>query len=317
MKSLKDTGHDMAYRAAFGVCYAVSSLPLAVHYVFSLLLSLILYHVVGYRRRLVRRNIAASFPQMGFRKRWLIERRFYLYFCDLMVEALKYFSISRKSMRKRMVFKGVEQVEDSCRRGRSCGILLGHFGNWEWVSSLPLWIDPSVGRCVQLYHPLENRLLDRLMSHVRERMGGTNVPVNESVRHLVRLRAEGTPLVIGFIADQAPFWNNIHYWTTFLNHPDTPLFTGPERLMRKFDMDVYYLDMRRTRRGHYTAEFRLLTREPDRCQEFEITEMYTRALEETIRRQPPYWLWSHNRWKRTKAEWERIIDPVTGKMVLD
>ena len=33
--------------------------------------------------------------------------------------------------------------------------------------------------------------------------------------------------------------------------------------------------------------------------------MYARMLEEMIQREPAYWLWSHNRWKRTKEEWER------------
>ena len=39
--------------------------------------------------------------------------------------------------------------------------------------------------------------------------------------------------------------------------------------------------------------------------EYEVTDIYMQHLEQMIRREPQFWLWSHNRWKRTKAEWER------------
>jgi KDO2-lipid IV(A) lauroyltransferase len=117
---------------------------------------------------------------------------------------------------------------------------------------------------------------------------------------LVKYRQLGKPILIGFIADQTPVYDNIHYWTSFLNHPETPVFTGAEKIMQKFDMDVYYLDVRRIRRGHYVAEYKLITTEPKTYQEFELTEIYTKLMEHTINRAPAYWLWSHNRWKRTK-----------------
>ena len=48
--------------------------------------------------------------------------------------------------------------------------------------------------------------------------------------------------------------------------------------------------------------------------EFEITEMYTRMLEEEISEAPEFWLWSHNRWKRTYEEWLKRLDPETGRI---
>lgn len=306
---------NIAYYILFAVWYAISCLPMWVLYGVSTFLSIILFYVIRYRRNVVHQNIKASYPEISSKRRWMIERHFYLHFCDLFMESIKYFSISEKNIRKRMRFKGVELLEQSAKNGKSCGVFLGHYANWEWISSMPLWIDPSVCLCTQLYHPLENPVIDRLLTYTRQRWGGVNISVYESVRQMMKYMNEGKPILVGFIADQVPFWNNIHYWSNFLNHPETPIFTGPERLMKKLNMDVYYLDVQRVSRGHYIAEYKLITTTPKEHKEFEITEIYTRMLEATINRAPAYWLWSHNRWKRSKKEWERIIDQENHKMI--
>lgn len=304
----------VAYYIMFALWYAISLLPLWFLYIISSLISVVLYYVVRYRREVVHKNIKDSFPELSLRKRWLIERRFYTYFCDIFFESIKYFSISKKEMRKRMKFKGVELLEESCRNGRSCGVFLGHYGNWEWISSMPLWIDQNLCQCTQMYHPLENLVTDKLLGYTRERFGGVNIPVDFSIRHIVECKKKGQPILMGFIADQAPYWTNIHYWTDFLNHPNTPVFTGAERIIKKFDMDVYYLDVRRIKRGRYVAEYKRITTTPNECPDYWLTEQYTRMFEHTIKRAPAYWLWTHKRWKRTKEEWQRDWAPKTKKV---
>jgi KDO2-lipid IV(A) lauroyltransferase len=271
----------------------------------SSIISVFLFHVIRYRRKVVHENIKSSFPELSPRKRWMIERRFYTHFCDLIMESVKYFSISKGNIKRRMRFKGIERVEESVRKGRSCGVLLGHYGNWEWVSSMPLWIDPKLCLCTQLYHPLENYVTDQLILYTRRRFGGVNIQMDKSIKYMVNYRNEGKPILVGFISDQAPFWDNIYYWSDFLHH-ETPWFTGGERIMQKLDMDVYYLDVRRVKRGYYTAEYKLITTEPESKEQFWITDQYAQMLEATIKRGPSYWLWSHRRWKRTKEEWLRI-----------
>lgn len=305
---------NIEYKILFTIWYIISKLPMWVLYCFSTLCSSLLYYVIRYRRKIVRNNIKKSFPNLSIKKRWLIERRFYLHFCDIFMESVKYFSISKTEIKKRMQFKGLEMIEESCKKGRSCGVYLGHYANWEWVSSLQLWIDPKLGKCIQIYHPLENKVFNKLIAYTRERMGSTNISVNESLRQLIRYKNEGIPMVIGFIADQVPQYKSIHYWTNFLNHEETPIFSGPERLMKQLDMDVYYFDVRRKKRGYYTIETKKITNKPNDCEEFFLTERYTRMLEHTIQRAPSYWLWSHNRWKRTKDTWlERLNTQVSNK----
>lgn len=295
---------NVAFYVLFAIWYVLSLIPMCVHYAFSTLAYLVLYHLVRYRRPLVRQNLSRSFPNKSQSEIKSIERQFYQHFCDIMMESVKYMSISKSEMRRRVRVNGVEFLHESCRKGRSCCVYLGHYGNWEWLSALPLFVDCNISQPVQLYHPLENKVFDRLVAYTRQRMGGKNIPVAESVRHMVRYRKEGRPLIIGFIADQVPLYHNIHYWTDFL-HQDTPIFTGPERIAKKFDMDVYYADIRRVSRGHYEYNFRLLSTDPNSLPENELTEMYNKELEKTIQAAPPYWLWSHNRWKRNREEWRQ------------
>ncbi len=293
---------NIAYYILFGVWYVVSLLPMWFLHAVSSIVSIILFHVIRYRRRVVHENIKSSFPKLSPRKRWMIERRCYTHFCDLMVESVKFFSISEWNMKRRMRFKGIELLEESFRNGRSCGVYLGHYGNWEWISSMPLWVNPDLCLCTQLYHQLENYVTDQLILYTRRRFGGVNIEVNQSIKDMVRYRNEGRPIMVGFIADQTPYWDNIYYWNDFLNH-ETPWFTGAERIMQKLDMDVYYLDVRRIRRGFYVAEYKRITTTPNSTEQFWLTDQYAKMLEHTIMRAPSYWLWSHRRWKRTKDEW--------------
>lgn len=302
------------YCIVFGIWYLISLLPLRVLYWLSDALFYIIYYAVKYRRPLVRKHLRDSFPEKSEEERLQIERDFYAWLCDYVVESIKLFSMSRKQIMKRMQFVGVEKIQETCSRNQSCAVYLGHYCNWEWVTSLPLWAgnDITFG---QIYHVLENPVFDKIFLHLRNRLGAVSIPMAETLRKIVRMRQEGRQIVIGFIADQSPFWNNIHYWTDFLHH-DTPVFTGTEKIAVKSGFAVYYLDLQRVKRGYYKAEFKLLTDKPKECKEFEITEMYFRELEKTIQRQPAFYLWTHNRWKRTREEWLRIVDPVTHKMKL-
>ena len=291
--------HQLLYYLAFGLWWIVSILPMPIHYLGAEILYLLVRYVMRYRRKRVRQNLAECFPELSEKQRLRIEKRFYLYFADQVVEAIKFFSISKTEMRYRMQFKGLERINQSAAEGKSMAIFLGHYCNWEWVSSLPLWLDTDKLRALQLYHPLENATMDRLMGYVRERMGSTNIPMAQSIRHIMKYRQEGKPVVVGFIADQAPIWESLNYWLPFFGK-DTPVMTGGERIARKMGMDCYYLHIRRVRRGRYVAEFQLITDKVKETPEFYVTEQYYQRLEANIREQPSYWLWTHNRWKRSR-----------------
>ncbi len=295
--------------------YAYSLLPLRVHYVFSNFLYFLMYRVLHYRRDIVRKNLHSSFPEKSERNIKAIERSFYHWFCDYLVETIKLLSINEKQLRRRMVFKGTEAVNACIDEGQSCAIYLGHYCNWEWTTSLPLWVSEKA-QCGQIYHVLENKSFDRLFLQLRQRFGAICIPMAETLRRIVQYRQENKQIIIGYIGDQAPFWNNIHHWLQFLNH-DTPVLTGTERLVRHAGHAVFYLDVRRLRRGYYEAEFKLMTRHPEELPEFKITDIYFRMLEESIRRAPSCYLWTHNRWKRSREEFNIRFNPATGRVSLE
>ena len=78
--------------------------------------------------------------------------------------------------------------------------------------------------------------------------------------------------------------------------------------MRKMDDAVFYLDVERPKRGHYICTFRLLSSHAAQEEENAITHRFFQTLEENIRREPAYYLWTHNRWKRTHAEYDAIVE---------
>lgn len=301
------------YYIVLAFWYMLSLLPMKVHYLLSDLLFWVLYGLLGYRKKVIEKNLKASFPEKSEEELKRIERGFYHFFCDYIAESVKLMTIRRENLRRRMVFKGAELVDEIIESGQSCAVFLGHLCNWEWVTSLPLWVTPKA-QCGQIYHPIENKDFDRLFLRSRQRMGAVCIPMADTLRKIIEFKKAGQPVVIGYISDQVPFWTNIHHWVDFLHH-DTPVLTGMERIARKVNHAVFFLDVRRVRRGYYEAEFKLITREPQKMGEYEITDIYYRMLEQSIRRAPEFWLWSHNRWKRTREEFNERFEVVNGKVI--
>ena len=304
---------NITYHLTSGLWNLLSFLPFWVHYLLSDFIYLIIYRLIGYRVKVVRGNLESSFPEKTEAELRLIERRFYHSLCDYFVETVKMMPMSERQMRRHRVFKDTETLAQCIAGRQSCAVYLGHLFNWEWVTSLPHWV-PEEAVCGQLYHALENPVFDRLFLRLRQRWGAECIALVDILRQTVEYKRQQKTTVIGYIGDQVPHWNNIHHWCQFLNH-DTPVMTGAERIAVKNHQALFYLDMQRVKRGYYEATFRLITREPQEMKEFETVDIYFQMLEQTIRRQPELWLWSHNRWKRTREEFNERFVVVDGKVI--
>ncbi len=288
----------------YGLLYTLSLIPFRLLYILSDVLFVIAYHIIRYRRRMVRKNLCESFPDKSEKEIVRIERQFYHWLCDYINETIKLASMSRKEMMRRVHFSNTEHIASLLDKGHSVALYLGHYCNWEWVTSIGLFVH---GDCFkgQVYHPLENKVMDALMLKLRSRMGTESVPMSQIMRKVIATRREGRCLVVGFISDQVPIFPNTHYWSDFLNHKNTLLITGTERLAKQGDFSCVYLDISRPKRGYYDINIVPMTEESDKYADFEITEMYIRMFEKTIMRNPQYWLWTHNRWKRTYEDFIR------------
>ena len=305
----------------YGICYSLfwllSLLPLSILYLLSDCSYFWLYRVFKYRRRIVWRNLKMSFPEKSKAELQTIESRFYRWLCDYFVETVKLTTMSKAEMHRRMKFPGIEQLVESVKAGHSAALMLGHYCNWEWVSSIPSHVPLDLHIIgAQIYHPLENKIFDRIFHRIRGRFGAVSITKDDTFPTLLKWRKEGKTCYVGFIADQVPGYSNMHYWPTFLNHPLTPVFTGAERISRLFDYTVYYIDLHRPRRGYYVGTFIKLTETPAQIEKFQITEQYIRMLETSIRRNPPYWLWSHNRWKRTREQFDALFSEQERQRIL-
>lgn len=305
--------NKILYYIILSVWYVFSLLPMRIHYINSDILFWLLFKVIGYRRRVVWKNLTESFPEKSEEELRKIERGFYHFFCDYLVETVKQMTISDGEMRRRMTYKGIEQLDEVIESGQSIALYLGHYCNWEWVTSMPLWVT-SKAQCGQIYHPLENKDFDKLFLRSRERMGSLCIAMQDTLREVVRYKRENQPIIIGYISDQKPYWVNIHHWIDFLNH-DTPVLTGTERIVKKMNHAVFYVDMHRIKRGYYEAEFKLMTLEPQKLKDYELTDMYFDMLEKSIRRAPEFWLWSHDRWSRTHEEFNERFEVINGKVI--
>lgn len=316
------------YKIVKALFYAVSLLPYCVLYVIADFFYLIIYYIVGYRKHVVKKNLAKAFPEKSDKERKEIERKFYRWLCDYFVETMKLISVSDKTFLKHVRFEGLDVVEQCFVEGQDCAGILGHCGNWEYLSASDLGLTSwgfraldngskatsKAAVCGLIYHPLSNKMFDRLFLEIRQAMRGVCVPKKDILRYLVNYRREGRKTLFGYIADQAPKWENIHLWLDFLNQ-ETPVFTGAERIISKMNNAVFYIDVERPRRGQYVFTYKLMTREPSKMEHGELTQQYFKLLEGSIRRNPSIYLWTHDRWKRTREEFERRYVVKNGHVV--
>jgi len=306
---------NFAYKILHAFCYALSKLPFGALYAISDFIYLVVYRLIGYRKKTVRENLSTSFPEKDKTELRKIEKDFYHFLCDYFMETLKLLSISKEELLQHIEFRGIEELERCYDKGQTCAAILGHYCNWEYLTTTGISFQRHPDTVVGLiYHPLRNDLADQLFIDIRQSMGGTCIPKKDILRKLVVLRREKRMWLFGYISDQTPKWQNIHLWLDFLGH-ETPVFTGGERIMRKMNDAVFYVDMQRPSRGHYIVNFELITKEPASLPENEITRLFFKRLEQTIRRDPRYYLWSHKRWKRTHEEFDRRFKVVGGKVV--
>lgn len=301
------------FTLVYAFFYMLSLLPMWVLYRLADVGYLLIYYVLKYRRGIVRQNLVSSFPEKTNSEIVNIEKQFYRWFVDYFLESIKLLSISRKQLAKRLTIINADLIENDFKEGTHVAAILGHYCNWEWLSAVTIGL-PNNRVVALVYKPIKNKIINHLFYCLRSSQGGVPVAKNDILRALVKYKKQQTMTLFGYIADQSPRWQNIHLWLPFLHH-QTPVFTGSERIMRKMNNAVYYAEMSRPKRGYYTCTFRLITKEPNSLPENDITRRFFEMLEVSIKAQPHLYLWTHNRWKRTKEEFDARFKVENGKVV--
>jgi KDO2-lipid IV(A) lauroyltransferase len=291
-------GTRLGYRVVYGACWLVGLLPSWILYhPVADAIYFILYRVARYRLRVVRENLATSFPEKRAAELRDIERGFYHNLSEFFVDAIDLASISAGEMMRRVGWPEDNRAEVlRVNDGRNWIVLMAHYGSWELMSTFGLW--PGATTMVSAYRPLSNKVFDLYYKKIRNRLPRVgSVPSSEMLRYYVANRETARPFGIALVADQNPSLDAQSRWVRFLNHP-TVFFHGGEKIARKFAIPIYYMHVRKMGRGRYEQTFELIWDGVSPTVDYAITGRYAQLLEETIRREPALWLWSHRRWKR-------------------
>ena len=293
----------LVYIFAYLGIWLLAIMPFNVLYKFSDLLYVFMYKVVGYRRKVVQENLRNSFPEKSADELKVIERKYYHYICDYMLESVKMPFLSKDELLRRITFKNTEQYLEMIEKYGGIVVMMPHYANFEWTVAMGS-IMKEGDIPMQVYKPIKNKYIDELFKRARSRFGGYNVPKHEAVKEVIKARKESKKLALGLIADQSPNKNSLHFWTNFL-HQETSFMDGGERIARMMDFPVFYCELKKEKRGYCEAIFELMVEFPKQTVKGEITEMFARKVEQTIIREPGYWFWSHKRWKHKRQNVER------------
>lgn len=263
----------------------------------------IAYYVVGYRQKVVRKNLRASFPEKSPKELKTLEKKFYHAFADLFAEIIHGYRMSDEEWHKRVKFYNMPEVERIGIPHGGAVAMLGHMGCWEWLAGFGEDISYKPTRSNIVYMRLKSKSADKLMYELREKRHCVPLEMRSLLRTMIEQKNDGQYNIYGILCDQKPPSKDLGCWTEFL-HQQVPFITGPERLAKKLDYPVVYVDVTKIKRGYYEAYVHVITTTPNETEPGYITREYARLLEQNIIRQPEIWLWSHNRfkWKPSDAQ---------------
>ncbi len=277
------------------IFYPLSLLPLRLLYILSDALYGLLFYVLKYRMHVTMQNLRLSFPEKADHELKLIAKKYYKNLCDSILETVKLLSVSKSELDRRVKCNW-EIMDLMTTENRNGQAYMSHQFNWEWATVICNWRAPR--HFTGLYMPLTNKAFDRLYLKIRGRSGTRLIKVQDMQKEMASVQNE--KILWGFIADQNPSDPKRVSWNDFM-HRKTAFFKGPEFVARRYNNLVYFGEIIKIKRGYYEIKLRLAFDNPRNTKEGEITEAYVRHLEQSIKRQPENWVWSHRRWKHQYA----------------
>lgn len=277
--------------------YGLSSLPLSILYVVSDFLYFMQNYVIKYRKKVVLENLTNSFPEKSEKEINQIAKDFNKNFCDFTIETLKGITISNKELDGRVVVNNIEAMQRIVAENKNIMVLSGHVFNWEWLKIMDNHVPTPNNYAV--YHVAKNELVNDIIKKSREKFSTITLPMQEATEKILKTPNDGKSLFL-MVADQSPYKTAIRYELEFLNQT-TPVFQGFDKLARRRNMGVVYINIRKTGRGKYTFDVVEIQPDADRFEENEIIHKYFDLLEKNIRQDPANYMWTHKRWKYKKG----------------
>src|SRR5690606_2484985 len=301
--------HLAVYLLVFPLLWLVSRLPFGIIYFISDGLYLLLYYLVGYRKKVVRANLELAFPKKSKEERLEIEKKFYRHMCDIFLEMVKTLGMGVEEMKRRYSYTNLEVLHALERDQKNCIVMLPHYASWEWVLSL----DASVSsKGYGIYQKLQNPYFDQLVRRIRSKFGTTLIATRESKKILEAASSKKETFIVGIISDQSPMLHRAKYWTKFMGIL-VPVHVGGEEISKANDLVPVYIKVVKKKRGYYESTFTVLAEKPTEVPDYRITDRFLEKVEESIREAPEHYFWTHKRWKR-RNKIPDSLDRETGKV---
>ena len=286
----------------------LSVLPFKILYILSDICYVVVYHIVGYRKKTVRYNLKTAFPDKPQKELKEIERKFYHHLCDMFLEMIKTMNIKKEDLLERYQFSNKELITQFDNVDQSTCLMMGHYASYEWLFALQLHVKhPGYA----IYKKIKHKQFDDLIRKIRGRWNTYMVDSKNAIRTVHRIETKNKAGVFGFIADQSPRYHRAHYWTTFLGN-ELPFFTGVERVAKEYNLPVLFYAVDKVKRGHYKGKFSIITEDGSKTADGEITDAFAKALEKQVLARPELYLWTHKRFKFLGKK-EEILSKINKK----
>lgn len=270
-----------------------SLLPIQILYLISKIIRFIVYDILCYREKVVIDNIQNTFIEKSQTEVIKLKNNFYDYFFELIVEIIKLLSISNNELNKRFTFSNINVIKQALKKNKSVIVVVGHYGNWEWaLRSASNLIDTKI---IGVYKRINNTIFEWLLLKIRSNTNVLPVEIKSLSRELFN---NNEKKIYAMVADQSPTLEQSNVRINFLNR-DTLVYTGVEKISKKYNMPVFYLNIKLTSKGYYESTFEEINSKNINGKKLEITKEFFSKLENQIKSEPRLWLWSHKRWKHT------------------
>lgn len=273
--------------------WLISILPFRILYFFSDCVYVLVYYVIGYRKKTVRENLEIALPHLSKQERHVVEKKFYHHFCDSFFEMIKTMTISDSEMDKRFRFTNLEVYLDMEKRGKSIALLCAHYASYEWLISMNRKIN---FKGYAIYKRIRNKYFDKLVRDIRAKFSAHLIDTKETINVIHENQKNGIKGVYGFASDQSPKASKAFHWGEFFG-VNIPMHTGAEMIAKRMDLNVIYVNVTKTKRGYYEATFVEMVDNPKEIPNYQISDMFLRLVEQQILKEPEYYLWTHKRWK--------------------
>lgn len=276
----------------FAPFYLLSALPLSVLHGLSNMIFFILYYIVQYRKKVVTQNLNNAFPNKTKKERNTIRKKFYLHFCDVMIESLKMLTISETEAKKRFRVNNPEIIQQLYNNNKSIILYSGHYANFEWLAFIPLY---TPHKLIALYRKQSSSYFNDFMLTVRNCFGMECVEAKKGYKAILKHKKNNTLTMSYVVGDQRPkpwsSWHNVQ----FLNQ-NTPFLVGADRIAKKSNQVVIFPYVKQLKRGYYELDFKILEDNITTNKGYELVDKYAKILEQQITEAPEFWFWTHKRW---------------------